>query len=201
GATSEVLTPITGARSSTTTVGGDVMARARPEIAWRDPPPPSWRSRVMKRFALVGRTVVALVLFAGLMALTTAHPADAVSKYTRIRIHKSSCPHNTKGDIFVHCYGNVQSGITFIVFNPTGHGTARATDANGFASFGPRAGRITIQEDPASFSRYGKARVFCAIKNGGVQGPTLYDAATTQSSIQIQTGAGDTVHCDWYDLT
>jgi hypothetical protein len=155
----------------------------------------------MKRFALVGRTVVALALLAGLMALTIAHPADAVSRYTLIRIHKSWRPKNTKGNIFDKCYVNVQSGIMFTVFNPTGHGAGRAADANGLASFGPRAGQITIQEDPASFSNHRKDRAFCAIKHGGVQGSTFYDAATTRSSVQIQTGAGDTVHYDWYDLT
>jgi hypothetical protein len=155
----------------------------------------------MNRFAFVGRTVVALVLLAGLMALTAARPADAVSKYTRLRIHKSSCPRNTTGNIFEKCYGNVQSGIPFFVFNPSGHGTGRATDENGFVRFGPRAGLITIDEDPESFGKHGKARVFCAIKNNGVQGATLYDAATTSRTIQIRTGAGDVVHCDWYDLT
>jgi hypothetical protein len=153
----------------------------------------------MRHVGLAGRSLVGLLLVVGLMSIA-ASPGGAVSKYTRLRIHVSTCPRNT-ADVFGTCYDNVQSGINFTVLNPTGHPTTRATDADGFVRFGPRGGTIAIHENSTTFAKYGRARVFCAIKNNGVQGPTLYDAATTFSTIHITTKGGDVVHCDWYNLT
>jgi hypothetical protein len=153
----------------------------------------------MRYLGFAGRSLIGLMLVVGLL-FASAAPGGAVSKYTRLRIHVSTCPKNT-GDVFGKCYGNVQSGINFTVVNPTGHPTTRATDSDGFVRFGPRGGTIAIHENSTTFAKYGKARVFCAIKNNGVQGKTLFDAATTTSTIHITTKGGDTVHCDWYNLT
>jgi hypothetical protein len=152
----------------------------------------------MRPLGFLGRSIFAVMLVAGIVSLATASPALAVSKYARITIHKAECPANTKGDIFTKCHGNQLPGVDFTVYNPTNHGTTRTTDAEGHASFGPRAGKNTIVESAADFNAYGAAYVFCKDQNTN---HVFIDQKITSRGIILNTSPGAVIICDWYDLT
>jgi hypothetical protein len=152
----------------------------------------------MRHLGLIGRVVIAVMVMVGIVSLGTVSPADAVSKYARITIHKAECPANTSGDIFTKCHDNKLEGAKFTVYNPTGHGTSRYTDADGVTSFGPRAGNNRIVESSGDFNTYGKAYVYCSDQNTD---EVLFDGPITVNKVTLQTKPGAVIICDWYNLT
>ena len=150
----------------------------------------------MQRMKLAGRTLVALVMVAGLLMIAGGQQAQAVTKYARITFHTAICPENT-GDLFNQCHNRRLSGADFAVFNPAGFGTAKTTNSNGEVSFGPRAGtnRILGQE----IGSYEGAYVYCSVQNRG--GLVLYNGRADNGEVILNTARGDVIICDWYYLT
>jgi hypothetical protein len=143
-----------------------------------------------------------LVAVAGALVLlaAVAAPGAATSKYARITIHKAVCPHDETSDIFANCHSHRLGGVPFGVTNPTGHTTVRATDGNGVASFGPRAGRNVVAEDPAVRNQYVGAYVYCKDQPSR---HVFFDGPLTHphNAVVLHTWGGAQVICDWYDLT
>ena len=77
-------------------------------------------------------------------------------------------------------------------------GTGVSTDGGGVASATVAAGTVTVAEDAGVFSWYIGAYVFCAEQNSGT---VLYDNSADTGAISIAVADGDTVVCDWYNIT
>jgi hypothetical protein len=129
---------------------------------------------------------------------------NPISPYARITIHAATCPANTTGDIYAKCHANELADTKFTVYNPTGHGTNRWTDADGVTSFAPRAGDNRIIETVEARFTSRKAYVFCSDQNTK---EVLFDDRvaikenTLQAKVVVQTLPGAVIVCDWYNLT
>jgi hypothetical protein len=140
------------------------------------------------------QSLIAVLMVAGVVAVTAAQ-AQAVTKYARITFHTAVCPENT-GDLFNKCHHKRVAGEAITVYNPTGNGTTRTTNANGEASFGPRAGWNGIAAD---VDGYEGAYVYCSVQNRG--NVVLFDGRADDGEVEITTKRGDVIICDLYLLT
>lgn len=150
----------------------------------------------MPRMGFVARSVIAVLMVAGILVVSSVQQTQAVSKYARITFHTAVCPQNT-GDLFNNCHHRRLAGANFTAYNPTGHGTTKSTNTRGEVTFGPRAGlNELVGED---IGRYEGAYVYCSVQNRGHV--VLFDGRADDGEVAITTQRGDIVICDWYYLT
>jgi hypothetical protein len=126
-------------------------------------------------------------------------PAEQpAAKYAKITVRRFSCPIDATGDELASCRANVEEGVPFTVYNPTGHGRTRTTGETGRATFGPRAGWNVIAEDADVFAASLGAYVVCEAKNTG---RVLFEGALDGPQLSLDTVAGERIVCDWFART
>lgn len=142
------------------------------------------------------RSLIALLMVTGILAMSAGLQTQAVSKYARITFHTAVCPEKTK-DLFNQCHHKRLAGAYFTVYNPTGNGKTKITDSYGEVTFGPRAGsNYLVGED---ISSYNGAYVYCSVQNRGKV--VLYNGRADKGEVWLKTSRGDVIICDWYYLT
>jgi hypothetical protein len=141
------------------------------------------------------QSLIAVLMVAGVVAVTAAQ-AQAVTKYARITFHTAVCPENTS-DIFNKCHHKRVSGEDITVYNPSGFGTTKTTNANGEVSFGPRAGWNGIVAE--GIDDYEGAYVYCSVQNRGNY--ILFNGRADDGEVEFTSKRGDVIICDLYLLT
>lgn len=152
------------------------------------------------RWALAAVCVAALLI--GRVGTTAAQEngsfyaagTDATGDEATLEIHKAECYTGVGPDIYEACHANAVAGVAFSV-----NGAVGVTDAEGYLSFHGPPTTVTVAEDPAVFSLYLGAYVYC---RDFVDDEVLYDDSATDTGgvVTIAVSAGDRVVCDWYDI-
>jgi hypothetical protein len=148
----------------------------------------------MRKLGFGAQGLIAVLMVAGLLAVTGTQ-ALAVTKYARITFHTAKCPENT-GDLFNKCHSKRVAGEDITVYNPTGNGTTKTTNANGEASFGPRAGWNGIYVN--GIDDYEGSYVYCSVQNRGNY--VLFDGRADDGEVEFTSKRG-VIICDLYLLT
>jgi hypothetical protein len=113
-----------------------------------------------------------------------------------ITIHKATCP-ETSNQLFKDCHDDRLADIHFTI------GSERVTtDKNGVATAKVPSGSVRITEAEADFNENataGAAYVYCSVQPGSTD--VLHDAVANHRSVDLTVKDGQTIVCDWYNLT
>ena len=113
-----------------------------------------------------------------------------------ITIHKATCP-ETSNQLFKDCHDDRLADIHFTI------GSERVTtDKNGVATAKVPSGSVRITEAEADFNENataGAAYVYCSVQPGSTD--VLHDTVANHRSVDLTVKDGQSVVCDWYNLT
>jgi hypothetical protein len=131
-------------------------------------------------------------------ALPDTPVARVVAADARFVVHAAWCPADGPA-AYARCRGNAQAGVTFAA-----NGQAMTTDAAGDAEVAVPAGALNVAVDPAVAAVSVGTYVVCVDRaTGGVVLATEPPPPPPEplGGIGFLIAAGQTVACDWYNLT
>ena len=160
----------------------------------------------MRRLTRLGRLAIVVAMAIGLIVAAADGGAaqtdgsfyvagvGASQDDATLEIHKAECHTGVGPDIYEECHQNAVEGVTFDV-----NGAIGITDEFGYVAFFCPPGTVTITEDPAVFSAYLGAYVYC---RDFTDDEVLYDDSATDTGgvVTLELEAGEQVVCDWYDI-
>jgi hypothetical protein len=148
----------------------------------------------VRRLRLLAVAIMLLLLAVGTGGRVSAQGTFESS--VDFELHKLVCPADTM-QIFDTCHEDRLGGVTFSV----GDGLP-VTDENGVFTgtfeFDGTSTTLTIIEDPAVAANYVGAYLYCRDLNTNT---VLVDGRLETNAADIQVTDGQTIVCDWYDLT
>jgi hypothetical protein len=113
-----------------------------------------------------------------------------------ITIHKATCPESSE-HLFDQCHDDRLADIHFTI------GSDRVTtDKDGVATAKAPSGSVRITEAEGDFTANataGAAYVYCSVQPGSSD--VLHDAVANHRSVDLIVKDGQTIVCDWYNLT